>query len=55
MFVFPLSLQGSLWASLRSWAFPWTPIPQPLDDEEELIRDQEKEDQEQDQKINRDA
>lgn len=55
MFLFPKSLEGSLWTSLRSWAFPWTPIPIPLDQNAYLLSDQEKKDEEQDQQINRDA
>ncbi|MCS4293354.1 MAG: hypothetical protein RR749_03165 [Comamonas sp.] len=55
MFVFPLSTEGSFWASLKSWAFPWIPIPQALDQQECVVSDPEKDDQEQDQKINRDA
>lgn len=58
MFVFPLLTGGSFWASLKNWTFPWAgPLPAPLDQEDTLLSDQENKDQEQeqDQKINRDA
>ncbi|UBB17772.1 hypothetical protein [Comamonas odontotermitis] len=56
MFVFPLLTGGSFWASLKNWTFPWAgPLPDPLDQEDTLLSDQENKDHEQDQKINRDA
>nr|WP_312990522.1 hypothetical protein [Comamonas koreensis] len=55
MFVFPPLVKGSFWASLKSWAFPWIPIPLPIEKAEPPLHAQTTQEQEQEQKINRDA
>ncbi|WP_165841095.1 hypothetical protein [Comamonas sp. JNW] len=55
MFVFPLWVKGPFWSSLKSWAFPWIPIPLPIEKAETPLHAQNMQEQEQEQKINRDA